>query len=140
MSIFTIISCDLFGVSISERLVEFVEDLNKNIDRNLHENFHQEMIDFNNNYTTELGFAATPLRSAYQPFSVMMVDPEDDYKPEIKSWDGTINSNNYVGGTIRFYFKQEGFDWYILAIRMEWDDGGPQSYEGGAIQEFKYTI
>jgi len=89
------------------------------------------MIDFDNSYTTELGFSATPLRSGYQPFAILMMDSDDDYKPVIKSWDGTINSGDYVGRTIRFYFKKDGFDWYILAIRMEWYDGGPQSYEWG---------
>jgi hypothetical protein len=131
MSMFTIISCELLGVYISQRLTEFVEDLNRDTDRDLHDNFHQEMIDVDNNLTSELGFAATPLRIGYRPFAVMMTGSDDDYKSGIQSWDGTINSDNYVGRTIRFYFKKQEFDWYILAIRMEWDDGGPQHCEWG---------
>jgi hypothetical protein len=34
--------CELLGVSISQRLTECVEDLNRDTDRNLHDNFHQE--------------------------------------------------------------------------------------------------
>jgi len=121
------ISCDLIPVSIQDRLSRFETEINKN-PREIYLHFHQGMVGYDG-YKTELGFNGSPLQLGNQPFDITMAGNPVDYKPGIKSWDGTIDSGVYVGRIIKFYFQEDGVDWYILAIRMEWPVA--QIYEWG---------
>jgi hypothetical protein len=116
--IFTFISCELLGVSISGRVSEFVSDLNKSSNRNLHENFHSDMPP--SLYNDETLFNTTELRIAYQTFSISLIGNAVDVAGGEKYQTGNLTSSSpgqpFV---IEFNFKEEDPGvWYIIAMSV----------------------
>jgi hypothetical protein len=119
--IFIIISCQLNTVSISERIAEFVSDLNKNTDRNLYENYHSDMPP--NLYYDDATNDATELSKDYDNFSITLTGSAQDLGGGVMYQAGTLNSTSAGAPfTIKFNFKEEDRDvWYILAISIDGD-------------------
>lgn len=112
------VGCDLFPVSIENRVLKFQDELNSG--RSLSDHFHPDMLSSYPQYYSDATFTGSPLGNQLSSYVINMTSAQSNHTVSIVYWDGLISSDGYTNRTIRFYFQQSGESWYILAIRIEW--------------------